>query len=203
MILLQKHYEIMSLTRYDYDGPYVPPSPKDDEDDDLVVDDLVVEDATGDDDVDDDGPLVKGSDAPVEDSDADGESEDGEDDAPPVPSKTKNHRKTVVCVNHPVVVIPANRPVVVLPWKAVWDDPKVDKQTDPVTQKRYWVCGHCDCSFPTWNAAKAKAHLAKVANYGIKNLQPLNVSGSSLMVLTSSVHSGWIGMGLFSIDGLS
>jgi hypothetical protein len=83
----------------------VPPSPHDeDKDDDLVVD------ATGDDDDDDDGPLVEDNDAPVENSDADSESEDGEDDGPPVPSKTKNRPKTVVHVDRPVVVVSWHSP---------------------------------------------------------------------------------------------
>jgi hypothetical protein len=63
---------------------------------------------------------------------------------------------------------PSDDSTACVPWKAVWDDPHVAKKIDDVTGKRFWICGHCDCHFPTWNATKAKAHLAKVTHYGIK-----------------------------------
>jgi hypothetical protein len=49
----------------------------------------------------------------------------------------------------------------------VWDDPLVEKKTGAVTGKRYWTCGHCHCQYPTWNATKAKAHMARIRNNGI------------------------------------
>ena len=55
-----------------------------------------------------------------------------------------------------------------VPWGSVWEDPRVVKHTNKVNFKKYWQCGYCHTDFPQWNATKAKAHLARVPNAGIK-----------------------------------
>jgi hypothetical protein len=135
----------MSSTLPDYDsddGAYVPPFDfADDEDEDEV---LVVD---TDDDVD--------------------ASDDEEEDIYGPPVKSTAVAKKAAVIPKPPNLSDDDSPVFV-PWRAVWDDPNLFKKTDDVTSKKFWICGHCECHFPTWNATKAKAHVAKVTNYGIK-----------------------------------
>jgi hypothetical protein len=99
--------------------------------------------------VDDDGLVVAPSDEVV--------NVDDDDCGSLVPTKPASKKKTT-----------GLPPPVVIPWDTVWNDPRIEKVTDKETFKRFWVCGYCNVRFPTWNATKVKAHLAKKTGHGIQ-----------------------------------
>ena len=59
-------------------------------------------------------------------------------------------------------------------FKTVWDFEKVTKIDDDNCLLRRWHCGWCDCTFKSWNATKALAHVTK--SVGKNDIKPCSGS---------------------------
>jgi hypothetical protein len=59
-------------------------------------------------------------------------------------------------------------------FKTVWDFEKVTKIDDQNCLLRKWHCGWCNCTFKSWNATKALAHVTKAV--GKNDIKPCSGS---------------------------